>query len=112
MYRAALIVMLVQNVTVFNAIVVIIANFARGFKIAPIMKTWKELQLVIASQEPEARTQHYFNVWLQLCSLFAASSVAGAFLWVSRFFMDIMMSSDDKKRFITALGPWMVRQIQ
>ena len=110
MYRVAIIVILVHSITVFTTIVLIIVNLARGSRIAQIMKTWQELQQFGASQQPEPRTQRYFSCWLQISSLFAVGSVAGAFLRVSGFFVDIMMlSSEEKKQFLVDFGPWMVR---
>ena len=111
MYRVAFVSMLVHSVTVYNTLFVSIAILARGSRIAQMLRTWKELQLFIASQKPETRKQRYLNFWLQICSLFAVSCMAGVFLWIVRFFVGMVMS-EDKKRFVAgATGPCMVREI-
>ncbi len=107
-YKVAQIVNVVQAIALVLVFLAITSNLSRVRKLAQILEAWNQLQLVIARHGHQTRMQKYQTFLSQVFLLFVVGSVAGAFLFLSAYFLEtIMVASEGQTRFMESFGPIM-----
>jgi hypothetical protein len=108
MYKVACIVMIVQALVIINMVVAITSNMVNGRKLAHLLETWKELQLLVSSHGRETKMQKCKIILSQFFLLFSVPSIAGVFLWLSAYFLKIlMMGTEEQAKMIETFGSFM-----